>query len=190
MLPAPRTVLHTTPPRWRTARGLTVGGPAPSHRGDGTLTVDLVSTRLPHPPGGAEPAGSQRLLDRAVGEDDAGGGGRWDVDRDGEAVAGGTPLDGDRALRRLVGAPGPRHGRVRDGRDLEGLPGDRPGPLPQPQRVGVQETDHGALAVVVERVVGGAGVVDALPVLPDGGRATVEHVQPGGRCALEEQLVG
>ena len=77
----------------------------------------------------------------------------------------------------------------RDRLDHDGFPRHGARRLAQPEGVGVQEADHRALAVVVERLVRDAVLVDAVPVLPDRGRAAVDHVQPRRCRALEEQLV-
>ena len=54
----------------------------------------------------------------------------------------------------------------------------------------VEERDDRALAVVVQRCVGVAVGVDAAPLLPHRGGATVDHDEPRGLGVLEQQVVG
>ena len=58
-----------------------------------------------------------------------------------------------------------------------------------PGDVAVEERDHRALAVVVERFVGDAVLVDAVPRLPHGAGAAVDHRQPRRLGVLQEQFV-
>ena len=60
---------------------------------------------------------------------------------------------------------------------------------PQPRDVPVQERDHRALGVVVERLVRDTVGVDAVPALPHRRRAAVDHGQPRGLGVLEQQPV-
>lgn len=97
------------------------------------------------------------------------------------------PFDRMPSVRRIVMGPGPGDSATRPRFDARAAP-RRLGP-PQARDVGVQESDDGALAVVVERRVRHAVLVDAFPTLPHRGRATVEHHQPPRCGALQEQVV-
>src|SRR5699024_2073575 len=99
------------------------------------------------------------------------------------------PIHRDGPQRALVASPGPAQRRVRYWPDGEGPPSGRTWILLEPEGVRVQEADHTAFAVVVERLVCLSLLVNPFPVLPDGGRALVQHVQPGRRRALEQQRV-
>src|SRR5699024_12323519 len=113
------------------------------------------------------------VLGRTPGQFDGGrrAGGYRDCERELSAFA--LPIHRDGPQRALVASPGPAQRRVRYWPDGEGPPSGRTWILLEPEGVRVQEADHTAFAVVVERLVCLSLLVNPFPVLPDGGRALV-----------------
>lgn len=92
--------------------------------------------------------------------------------------------DGDRQFEDTATRPRPNRESA-----VTGAVGTRVLCGHQTGRVRVKEADDRSFAVVVERGVRAAFRVDAVPLLPDSGRAALQHRHPGWFALAEEQLV-